>query len=58
MLKPKLIEELKKLNFPSEGSVAELKLRLNKYCQRKNNTHDDDNSDNDIQYMINIFNKL
>jgi len=35
MLKPKLIEELKKLNFPSEGSVAELKLRLNSHIDRE-----------------------
>ena len=35
MLKPKLIEELKKLNFPSEGSVAELKLRLNSLIDRE-----------------------
>jgi len=50
MLKPKLIEELKKLNLSSEGNVAELKLRLTNYIdsEKNDNTHDDDKNDNEM----------
>jgi hypothetical protein len=50
MLKPKLIEELKKLNLSSEGNVAELKLRLTNYIdsEKNDNTHNDDKNDNEM----------
>ena len=50
MLKPKLIEELKKLNLSSEGNVAELKLRLTSYIdsEKNDNTHNDDKNDNEM----------
>jgi hypothetical protein len=50
MLKPKLIEELKKLNLSSEGNVAELKLRLTNYIDSEKNDNNDknDNEMNDI----------
>jgi hypothetical protein len=50
MLKPKLIEELKKLNLSSDGNVAELKLRLTNYIDSEKNDNNDknDNEMNDI----------